>query len=115
MIELFKPKILAKHASNRSRVTEFMTSHGKVTAPTFMPVATRAYMNYLTPQDLQGTGSQMILGGNTYHMLISPGTEVIENSGGMHRFMNWQGPMLTDSGGFQVFSLARLNKISEEI
>lgn len=109
--DLFKPRILARHANGRARVTEFDTAHGTVTTPTFMPVATRAFMNYLTPPDITATGSQMILGGNTYHMLIAPGMEVIEASGGMHRFMNWSGPMLTDSGGFQVFSLSQNKKI----
>jgi len=76
-----------------------------------MPVGTRAMLNYLTTTDLNDNGSQIILGGNTYHMLCTPGMEVIEKAGGMHRFMNWQKTMLTDSGGFQVFSLSKKGTI----
>lgn len=95
---------------------QFSTPHGNVTTPAFMPVGTRAFVNLMSPQDLEKTQTQIILGGNTYHMLVSPGMEVIEASGGMHRFMGWQKPMLTDSGGFQVFSLSNntnICKISE--
>lgn len=112
-----KTQILAKHPRLPARVTKFTTAHGEVITPVFMPVATRAYVNAMTVEDLQHTGSQMILGGNTYHMLIAPGVEVIQNAGGMHPFMRWQGPMLTDSGGFQIFSLSKnkkLCKIDEE-
>lgn len=87
------------------------TAHGEVLTPAFMPVGTRAMVNYLTPEDLQQVGSQIILGGNTYHMLVSPGIEVIESLGGMHRLMHWKEPMLTDSGGFQVYSLSQNEKI----
>ena len=68
-----------------------------------MPVATRAGVNNMTTKELYNAGSQIILGGNTYHMLCAPGLAVIEQAGGMHPFMGWHGPMLTDSGGFQVF------------
>lgn len=76
-----------------------------------MPVGTRAFVNHLTPHDLLQTHSQIILGGNTYHMLVSPGMETLEAAGGMHPWMSWKGPMLTDSGGFQVFSLSKNSKI----
>lgn len=76
-----------------------------------MPVGTRAVVNHLTPTDLVATGSQIILGGNTYHMLCAPGMEVIQSAGGMHKFMSWNKPMLTDSGGFQVFSLSKNGNI----
>ncbi|OYV53532.1 MAG: tRNA-guanine(34) transglycosylase, partial [Legionella sp. 21-45-4] len=76
-----------------------------------MPVGTRAGVNNVMPPALKQAGSQIILGGNTYHMLASPGMEVIENAGGMHPFMGWHGPMLTDSGGFQVFSLSKNQQI----
>lgn len=76
-----------------------------------MPVGTRAVVNHMTPVDLENAGSQIILGGNTYHMLVSPGMEVIQSAGGMHKFMSWNKPMLTDSGGFQVFSLSKNSKI----
>src|SRR3990167_5205586 len=81
--------------------------HGEVQTPAFMPVGTYAVVNYLTPRDLREAGSQIILGGNTYHMLCSPGMDIIAAAGGMHRFMGWEQAMLTDSGGFQVFSLAK--------
>jgi len=89
---------------------ELSTPHGSITTPSFMPVGTRAFVNHMTPDDLIHTGSQIILGGNTYHMLLNPGMEVIKASGGMHRLMAWNGPMLSDSGGFQVFSLSKNSK-----
>lgn len=104
-------EVLARHPSNLGRVTRFNTAHGEVTTPVFMPVGTRAGVNNLTPDELKATGSQMILGGNTYHMLCAPGLEIIEQSGGMHQMMGWQGPMLTDSGGFQIFSLSKNKEI----
>ena len=112
-----KTHFIKKHAQHATRVMRFETPHGTFTTPTFMPVGTRAFLNYLTPTDLTETKTQIILGGNTYHMLVSPGLETIEALGGMHRMMNWQGPMLTDSGGYQVFSLSKnsqICKINEE-
>lgn len=110
-MSLFKTEVLKKHPNNKARVTRFTTAHGEVMTPCFMPVGTRAFVNHMTTDDLKAAQSQLILGGNTYHMLVAPGMEVIEAAGGMHRFMNWDGPMLTDSGGFQVFSLSRNKKI----
>jgi queuine tRNA-ribosyltransferase len=109
--DTFSVKVIKTHPANQARVTEIKTPHGTFTTPTFMPVGTRAFVNVLTPTDLKATGSQIILGGNTYHMLVSPGIETIRNAGGMHPFMGWTGPMLTDSGGFQVFSLSKNSKI----
>lgn len=83
------------------------TPHGDFITPTFMPVGTRAFVNLMTPEDLITAGSQIILGGNTYHMLCAPGLDVIQAAGGMHRLMGWHKPMLTDSGGFQVLSLSQ--------
>jgi queuine tRNA-ribosyltransferase len=103
----FTCKVLHRHAHTRARTTRLSTPHGEVLTPTFMPVGTRAGVNNMTPDELRDTGSQLILGGNTYHMLCAPGMEVIEQAGGMHAFMGWHGPMLTDSGGFQVFSLSK--------
>jgi queuine tRNA-ribosyltransferase len=103
----FSMEILYKHAHTKARVTRVSTPHGEFITPVFMPVGTRAGVNNLTPQELHQTGSQIILGGNTYHMLCAPGMQVIEMAGGMHPFMGWHGPMLTDSGGFQVFSLSK--------
>lgn len=107
----YTSRCIAKHSSNHARVLEVETPHGNFTTPCFMPVGTRAVVNYMTPEQLADANSQIILGGNTYHMLVNPGMEVIKNTGGMHRFMNWDKPMLTDSGGYQVFSLSKNSKI----
>lgn len=109
--EAFSSVLIKQHPHNHARVMHMTTPHGDVTTPAFMPVGTRAVVNTMTPSDLLASGSQIILGGNTYHMLCAPGLKVIEAAGGMHTFMAWQGPMLTDSGGFQVFSLAKNSKI----
>lgn len=111
MQNLFHSELIKQHASSPARVMKMQTPHGEVTTPAFMPVGTRAYVNYMSSNDLTEAGSQIILGGNTYHMLCSPGMEVLEKAGGMHQFMNWHKPMLTDSGGFQVFSLSKNGKI----
>lgn len=108
---MFQCSLLKKHSKNQSRVLEIHTAHGTFTTPAFMPVGTRAGVNNLTPQELEAEGLGIILGGNTYHMNCAPGMEVIQKAGGMHRFMGWSGPMLTDSGGFQVFSLSKNEKI----
>ena len=107
----FAVKVLAKHRHTNARVLSVNTPHGEFTTPVFMPVGTRAGVNNMTPGELKGANSQVILGGNTYHMLCAPGMEVIEKAGGMHAFMGWHGPMLTDSGGFQVFSLSKNQEI----
>ncbi len=107
----FSSSCVAKHKYSRARVMRIVTPHGECLTPMFMPVGTRAGVNNVMPQALQSCKSQMILGGNTYHMLVSPGMSVIEAAGGMHRFMGWAGPMLTDSGGFQVFSLSKNKEI----
>jgi queuine tRNA-ribosyltransferase len=107
----FSCKVLASYPYNQARVTQVSTAHGDFITPVFMPVGTRAGVNNMTPQELVAAGSQIILGGNTYHMLAAPGMDVIEQAGGMHAFMGWHGPMLTDSGGFQVFSLSKNQNI----
>ena len=104
-------QVIAKHPHHLARVTRFTTAHGTVETPVFMPVGTRAGVNNLTPKELKATGSQIILGGNTYHMLCAPGLEQIQKSKGMHEMMGWHGPMLTDSGGFQIFSLSKNKEI----
>lgn len=109
----FNSKLFCQYRHNRARVMEVTTPHGTCLTPMFMPVGTRAGVNNMTPEELKQTGSQMILGGNTYHMLCAPGLEIIERAGGMHPFMGWHGPMLTDSGGFQVFSLSRNEKLCQ--
>src|SRR5262245_13098792 len=88
------------------------TAHGAVETPAFMPVGTRAAVKSLSPDDLRAAGAQIILS-NTYHLLVRPGPELVRELGGLHRFMGWDGPILTDSGGFQVFSLAKLRKLTE--
>ncbi len=86
---------------------------GTVETPAFMPVGTYGTVKAMTPEELQGLGAQIILG-NTFHLMLRPGTEIIKLHGDLHDFMHWQGPILTDSGGFQVFSLAQMRKISEQ-
>lgn len=88
-------------------------ARGVVETPVFMPVGTYGTVKAMTPEELRGLGSQIILG-NTFHLMLRPGTEIIEQHGGLHEFMHWQWPILTDSGGFQVFSLAESRKITEE-
>ncbi|MEO0344696.1 MAG: tRNA guanosine(34) transglycosylase Tgt [Pseudomonadota bacterium] len=88
-------------------------ARGVVDTPAFMPVGTYGTVKALRPEEVAGTGAQVLLG-NTFHLMLRPGTEVIRAHGSLHDFMNWQGPILTDSGGFQVFSLAELRKVSEE-
>ena len=91
----------------------YHTPHGSFETPCFAPVGTYATLKGLTPEQVKGTGSELILA-NSYHLHVRPGAERIERLGGLHRFMNWDGPILTDSGGFQVFSLAAMRKLSEE-
>ncbi|MCL5260903.1 MAG: tRNA guanosine(34) transglycosylase Tgt [Gammaproteobacteria bacterium] len=108
---IFKTELIKTHKNFPARVTKITTPHGEILTPAFMPVGTRAFVNHLTPAELVETGSQIILGGNTYHMLCAPGVETLQKVGGMHRFMGWEKPMLTDSGGFQIFSLSKNSKI----
>lgn len=96
--------------ARRGRVT---TAHGAFETPAFMAVGTQGSVKGLTPEQVRDTGSQVVLG-NTYHLMIRPGSERIQRLGGLHRFMAWSGPLLTDSGGFQVFSLADLGKTTEQ-
>lgn len=107
MQTLYTSSLIKKHPRLPARVMHMQTPHGDVTTPAFMPVGTRAMLNYLTPADLTQSGSEIILGGNTYHMLCTPGMDTIQKAGGMHRFMGWHRAMLTDSGGFQVLSLSK--------
>jgi queuine tRNA-ribosyltransferase len=97
----------------RARRGRLRTAHGAVDTPAFMPVGTRGAVKSLGPEDLRAVGAQMVLA-NTYHLYLRPGPQVIEELGGLHRFMGWEGPLLTDSGGFQVFSLARLRRVDDE-
>ena len=96
-----------------ARAGVFHTPHGDILTPVYMPVGTQASVKGVLPRDLKEIGSQIILS-NTYHLYMRPGDELIARAGGLHKFMNWDRPILTDSGGFQVFSLASLNNITEE-
>jgi queuine tRNA-ribosyltransferase len=111
MPNIFRSTLIRKHSHTHARIMQVETPHGNFTTPCFMPVGTRAFVNLMTPHDLTQTHSQIILGGNTYHMLVSPGMEILQAAGGMHVFMGWHKPMLTDSGGFQVFSLSNRTTI----
>ena len=99
--------------SGNARAGGLHPAHGPVETPIFMPVGTKATVKAMLPEEVKDLGAQIILG-NTYHLHLRPGEELVEKMGGLHKFMNWDGPILTDSGGFQVFSLSKLNKISEE-
>lgn len=105
--------VIHRDASCGARLGSLKTLHGEIETPIFMPVGTNATVKAMTPEDLQAVHAQIILA-NTYHLYLRPGHRLVESLGGLHRFMNWQGPILTDSGGFQVFSLGELRKISEE-
>lgn len=103
-------KIHKKHKD--ARCGEVMTAHGPIRTPAFMPVGTAATVKGMTPEAVKSTGADIILS-NTYHLMLRPTAELVAKMGGLHKFMNWQGPILTDSGGFQVMSLSKLRKITE--
>ena len=96
-----------------ARAARLQTDHGEIETPIFMPVGTNGVVKTLTPAELKEASSQIILG-NTYHLYLRPGMDIIEKAGGLHRFSSWDKPILTDSGGFQVFSLAHLGEITDE-
>jgi queuine tRNA-ribosyltransferase len=96
-----------------ARRATFHTPHGAIEMPAFMPVATQGSVKGLEIEQLRATGAEMVLG-NTYHLALRPGADVVEALGGLHRFMGWEGPILTDSGGFQIFSLAHIAKVTDE-
>src|SRR5438105_2789744 len=106
-------RILHREAHPRARVGELQTAHGIVATPAFMPVGSQATVKGLTSDEVSGLGFEMILC-NAYHLYLRPGHRLIEELGGLHRFMGWSGAILTDSGGYQVFSLAPLCKVSDE-
>lgn len=101
------------HQHNKARCGVITTAHGEIRTPAFMPVGTRGTVKAMLPESVAETGADVILG-NTYHLMLQPSSERIARLGGLHKFMNWDKPILTDSGGFQVMSLAKLRKISEE-
>lgn len=106
-------KIIQKSKISSARIAKLKTAHGIIDTPFFMPIATQASVKTLDCFDLENLGAQIILS-NTYHLLLRPGVGVIKRVGGLHQFMNWKGAILTDSGGYQIFSLAKQRKIKEE-
>src|SRR3954470_6413180 len=106
-------ELLKKDAATKARRGRLTTGHGVIETPAFMPVGTQGSVKAVSPRELRELEAQIILG-NTYHLFVRPGLEVIRKFDGLHRFMNWDGPVLTDSGGYQIFSLAKLRKITEE-
>lgn len=110
---MFSFNLIKKSKKSQGRLGEINTVHGKIETPIFMPVGTTASVKTMIPEELYEIGAQIILG-NTYHLYLRPGHELVKKAGGLHKFMNWNKPILTDSGGFQVFSLNNLNKITDE-
>ncbi len=106
-------QLLHKEKNTAARTGKISTPHGEIETPIFMPVGTQATVKAMTPEELKEMGSQIILS-NTYHLYLRPGSKLIAEAGGLHKFMHWDGPILTDSGGFQVFSLSDLNEITEK-
>lgn len=106
-------RLLKTDADTKARLGELPTSHGTIPTPVFMPVATHGTIKTLTPEEVRGIGFGIILS-NTYHLYLRPGIPVIEQMGGLHRFMGWEGGILTDSGGYQIFSLAALRRVNDE-
>ena len=106
-------ELLTTDPASKARRARLTTAHGAIETPAFMPVGTQGTVKGVSPRELRELEAQIILG-NTYHLFVRPGMEVMRHFGGLHRFMNWDGPILTDSGGYQIFSLAKLRKITEE-
>src|SRR6185436_16113730 len=105
--------LLGTDPNSKARRGRLVTRHGTIETPIFMPVGTQGTVKSVSPAELTDLGAQIILG-NTYHLSVRPGMEVMKHFGGLHSFMQWHGPILTDSGGYQVFSLAKLRRITEE-
>jgi queuine tRNA-ribosyltransferase len=105
--------LLSQEPTTRARRGRLTTPHGVIETPAFMPVGTQGTVKAVSPRELHELDAHIILG-NTYHLFVRPGLDVIKRFGGLHRFMSWNGPILTDSGGYQIFSLARLRKITDE-
>src|ERR1041384_520353 len=105
--------ILARSVSSRARVGRITTPRGAFDTPAFMPVGTRGTVKGLLPEMVRRTGSQIVLS-NTYHLLLRPGPDVVQKLGGVHKFMGWPGPILTDSGGYQAYSMADINAVDDE-
>ena len=108
-----RPKFELLTSDGAARLGRLTLAHGVVETPAFMPVGTYGTVKAMTPEELEGLGAQIVLG-NTFHLMLRPGSDIVDAHGGLHRFMHWNHPILTDSGGFQVFSLRSLRKITEE-
>ena len=106
-------ELLASDQHSKARRGRLKTAHGVIDTPAFMPVGTQGSVKGVSPRELRELNAQIILG-NTYHLFVRPGLDVIKHFGGLHNFMSWDGPILTDSGGYQIFSLVKLRKITEE-
>src|SRR5215471_8479574 len=104
---MFSFTVLQRNSGTGARLGRLQTPHGAVATPAFMPVATQGAVKATTPQELREVGAEIVLA-NAYHLYLRPGAELIERLGGLHTFMGWDGPLLTDSGGYQVFSLKDL-------
>src|SRR6266852_7386424 len=104
---------LATDKYSNARRGRLTTAHGEIDTPAFMPVGTQGSVKGVSPRELHELNAQIVLG-NTYHLFVRPGLDVIKHFGGLHNFMNWDGPILTDSGGYQIFSLAKLRKITDD-
>ncbi|MBQ8322640.1 MAG: tRNA guanosine(34) transglycosylase Tgt [Clostridia bacterium] len=111
--EYFSFEVIKTDEETGARAGVLHTPHGDIETPVYMPVGTQATVKGVFPRDLKEAGSQIILA-NTYHLYMRPGDDIVKKAGGLHKFMNWDRPILTDSGGFQVFSLGKLNKITDE-
>ena len=112
-MEKFYYEVLKQDSKTGARAGILHTPHGDILTPTYMPVGTQATVKGVLPKDLLDAKTQILLS-NTYHLHMRPGSEIVKKAGGLHKFMNWDKPILTDSGGFQVFSLAKLNKITDD-
>ena len=111
--DFFNFEIIKSSSSSNARAGLFSTPHGIIETPIFMPVGTNSSVKMLTNDQISATGAQIILA-NSYHMYLRAGCELVKSAGGLHGWMNWNKPILTDSGGFQVFSLAKLRKITSD-
>src|SRR4029077_5694515 len=106
-------EFLASDQHSKAGRGRLKTAHDVIDTPAFMPIGTQGSVKAVSPRELRELSAQIILG-NTYHLFVRPGRQVMKHFGGLHKFMNWDGPILTDSGGYQIFSLAKLRKITED-
>ncbi|MBI4743757.1 MAG: tRNA guanosine(34) transglycosylase Tgt [Actinobacteria bacterium] len=109
----FEFELIKKDNSTKARIGKIKTAHGEINTPVFMPVGTKAAVKTITSEELEEIGTEIILN-NAYHLFLRPGTEIIKESGGLHKFTNWKRPILTDSGGYQVFSLGETLKVTDD-